>query len=159
MTTPKLKRPIAYAVEWRKPNGKWERLVGQRDNESQALEYARWFFKNWLEQPKIRCVEIQTATGSAPNTLTLKWGTLKGWDVKTPEAVALLKAYHEEPVSYSVMMQRDTPNQKETLIKLIDLCDEIWLDWEGKQVSRDDAKEYLRTYGQNVRISDGGPET
>lgn len=84
-----------------------------------------------------------------PNKLTLKWGTLKGWDVKTPEAVALLKAYHDEPVSYSVMMQRDTPKQKETLINLIDLCDEIWLDWEGKQVSRDEAKEYLRTYGHN----------
>jgi len=49
----------AYAVEWRKPNGKWERLVGQRDNEAQALEYSRWFFKDWLEQPKIRCVEIK----------------------------------------------------------------------------------------------------
>ena len=85
-------------------------------------------------------------TGSAHNTLTLKWGTLKGWDVKTPEAIELLKAYHAEPVSFSVMMQRDTPNQKEILIKLIGLCDEIWLDWEGKQASRDEAKEYLRTY-------------
>ena len=90
--------------------------------------------------------------GSVHNTLTLKWGTLKGWDVKTPEAVALLKAYHDELVSFSVMMQRDTPNQKQTLIKLIDLCDEIWLDWEGKQVSRDEAKEYLRTYGRNTRL-------
>ena len=90
-----------------------------------------------------------SATCSAHNELTLKWGTLKGWDLKTPEAVALVKAYHKEPTSYSVMMQRDTPSQKEILIKLIDLCDEIWLDWEGKQVSRDEAKEYIRTYGHN----------
>lgn len=92
----------------------------------------------------------EPARKQAHNVIRLKWGTLKGWDVKTPEAVALLKTYHEEPVCYSVMMQRDTPNQKETLIKLIDLCDEIWIDWEGKQVSRYEAKEYLRTYRQNT---------
>lgn len=89
------------------------------------------------------------ATGSAHNSLTLKWGTLKGWDVKTPEAVALLKTYHSEPVSYSVMMQRDTAKQKETIIALIEISDEIWLDWEGKKVSRDEAKKYVLTYGLN----------
>ena len=91
--------------------------------------------------------------GSARNELTLKWGTLKGWDLKTPEAVALLKKYYTEPVQYSVMMQRDTPNQKEILLALIDLCDDITLDWEGKQVSHDEAKEYIRTYGQNGESS------
>jgi len=54
-----MKCSTAYAVEWQKPNAKWECLVGQRDNQSQALEYARWFFKDWLEKPKIRCVEIK----------------------------------------------------------------------------------------------------
>ena len=48
-----------YAVEWRKVNGKWERLVSQRDNEAQALKYARRFFKDWLEKPKLRCIEIK----------------------------------------------------------------------------------------------------
>lgn len=83
------------------------------------------------------------------NKLTLKWGTLKAWEVKTDAAHAALKKYHEDPVQWSAMMQRDTPKQKEALAELIDCCDEIWLDWEGKQVSRDEAKEYIRTYGQN----------
>lgn len=87
------------------------------------------------------------------NSLTLKWGTLKGWDLKTEEAITLLKKYHEEPVQYSVMLQHDTPTQRETLLALIDLCDEIWLDWEGKKVSCDEAKEYIRTYGRNKGVS------
>ena len=47
-----------YAVEWRRVDGRWERLTGTRDNVAQATEYARWFFKDWLEHPKVRCIEI-----------------------------------------------------------------------------------------------------
>jgi hypothetical protein len=34
----------------------------------------------------------------------------------------------------------------EALCDAIDLMDEIWLDWDGRNVSREDAKEYVRTY-------------
>ena len=42
-----------------------------------------------------------------------------------------------------------------------DKMDEIWLDWEGKQVSREEAKEYVRNYGRTSAApreteSDGG---
>ncbi len=82
------------------------------------------------------------------NKLTLKWGTVKGWEVHTPEARTALKKWADGGVSMSAMMQRDTPEQKQALLDAIDHFDEIWLDWEGKQVSREEAKEYLRTYGQ-----------
>jgi len=83
------------------------------------------------------------------NKITLKWGTLKGWHLETEDAVQLLRKYHEEPVSGSVMLQRDTKTQKETILKLIDVCGEILLDWDGKIVSRDEAKDYILNYGKS----------
>lgn len=83
------------------------------------------------------------------NKITLKWGTLKGWSLKTDEAKQLLQQYHDEPVSFSVMMQNDSKNQKAIILKLIDVSDEIHLDWEGKDVTRDEAKDYILNYGKN----------
>lgn len=82
------------------------------------------------------------------NRLTLKWGTLKGWELKSPEAIKLIEEYHQCPVSYSAMIQRDTKEQKEIILKLIDLADEILLDWENKIVTREEAKDYILNYGQ-----------
>jgi len=82
-----------------------------------------------------------------PNVLTLKWGTVKGWNLETDDAKAALQKWHSFGVSMSAMSHRDTPEQKQALIYAIDLMDEIWLDWEGKQVSREEAKEYVRSYG------------
>lgn len=47
----------------------------------------------------------------------------------------------------SAAMQIDSPDQKQALLNAIDHMDEIWLDWEGKKVSQEEAKEYVRTYG------------
>lgn len=47
------------------------------------------------------------------------------------------------------MAQRDTPEQKQLICDLIDLCDgEIWNDWDGVVMSKEDAKKYVMTYGQ-----------
>ncbi len=81
------------------------------------------------------------------NSLTLKWGTVKGWKLETPEAQAALQKWADYGVSMSAMAQKDTSEQKQALIEAIDHMDEIWLDWEDKQVSRDEAKEYVRNYG------------
>ncbi len=81
------------------------------------------------------------------NSLTLKWGTVKAWHLETDEAKAALKKWADYGVSMSAMCQHDTPKQKLALIEAIDHMDEIWLDWEGKQVSRDEAKEYIVNYG------------
>jgi len=46
--------------------------------------------------------------------LLLKWGTIKGYSLKnSDEAWELMKKYNELGTCMSVMVQRDTPEQKE----------------------------------------------
>ena len=83
--------------------------------------------------------------------LTLKWGTLKGWKFSkdNDRALKLLTEYHEIGACMSVMMQEDTPRQKEIICELIDLCNsDIYLDWDGKHVTKDEAKKYVCDYGK-----------
>lgn len=75
-----------------------------------------------------------------PNTLTLKWGTIKAFHLETDEAKAAIR-------KWAAGVQKDPPEHKQALLEAIDLMDEIYLDQEGKKVSPDEAKEYLRTYG------------
>jgi hypothetical protein len=82
------------------------------------------------------------------NSLTLKWGTVKGWKLETPEAKSAFNKWAEGGVSMSAAMHRDTPEQKQAIFNLIDLMDEIWLDWENKSVSREEAKQYVENYGK-----------
>jgi hypothetical protein len=85
------------------------------------------------------------------NYLTLKWGTLKSWDFTGSElGCKLLEEYQEIGSSASAMMQHDTPRQKEIICELIDLCDgdTIYLDWDGKEVSKKRAKKYVMNYGK-----------
>jgi len=82
-------------------------------------------------------------------TLTLKWGTLKSWQFSGSEkASELYKEYVNIGSSFSAMAQRDTPRQKEIICELIDLCDgdTIFLDWDGEDVSKAKAKEYVLNY-------------
>jgi hypothetical protein len=85
----------------------------------------------------------------AMDSITLKWGTLKEWRVKTPAARALLDKYEELGSNFSAMAQQDTPEQKELLCQMIDAsdCESIYLDWDGKDVSKEEAKAYIRDYG------------
>lgn len=82
------------------------------------------------------------------NRLTLKWGSVKGWELDTDEAIQALQKWADFGVSMSAVAQRDTPEQKQALIDAIDHMDEIWLDWEDKVVSREEAKEYVTNYGK-----------
>lgn len=84
------------------------------------------------------------------DSLTLKWGTLKAWDFKSDECKKLLEEYGEIGSCMSVALQKDTPRQKEIICELIDKSDveEIYLDWDGKHVSRKEAKEYVLQYGK-----------
>lgn len=90
-------------------------------------------------------MEDQTATS---NRLTLKWGTLKSWHFDSKECQALMKEYNDIGSTLSAMSQRDTPRQKEIICQLIDLCDgdTIYLDWDSKDVSKQDAKDYVMNY-------------
>lgn len=81
------------------------------------------------------------------DSLTLKWGTLKSWDIHSDTGLALLKRYCELGASMSAMAQRDTPEQKEIICQLIDGCaGDIYLAWDGEYVSKEKAKEYVRNY-------------
>lgn len=91
---------------------------------------------------------MTTATQS--NRLTLKWGTLKSWHFESKECHKLMKEYHKIGSSFSAMAQKDTPRQKEIICELIDLCDgdTIFLDWDGKEVSKQKAKDYVMNYNK-----------
>ncbi len=82
------------------------------------------------------------------NRLTLKWGTVKGWHAESEEAKAALQKWADFGVSISAITQHDTPEQQQALLDAIDHFDEIWLDWEGIQVTQEQAKEYVRNYGK-----------
>lgn len=84
------------------------------------------------------------------DSLTLKWGTLKDWSLKSEASIAALKEYAKHGVSFSAMMQRDTPEQKVALCKLIDAldADTVYLDWDDKHVSKDEARRYVMEYGK-----------
>jgi hypothetical protein len=85
------------------------------------------------------------------NYIVLKWGTLKRWDFSSSEkGKELLKEYFKIGSCISAAAQRDTPRQKEILCELIDLSDSdtIYLDWDGKDVSKEEAKEYVMNYNK-----------
>lgn len=83
--------------------------------------------------------------------LVLKWGTLKSWNFHSEKAKSLLKEYHEIGSTISAIMQKDTPRQKEIICALIDEgnFEKVLLDWEGKDVSKEEAKKYVMGYGNN----------
>jgi len=82
------------------------------------------------------------------NSLTLKWGTVKGWELESEAAIEAMQKWADFGVCSSAMAQNDTAEQKQALIEAIDYMDEIWLDWEGKEVTKDEAKEYVLNYGK-----------
>lgn len=84
------------------------------------------------------------ATGE---TLCLKWGTLKGWRGASEKTMGLLRQYHEHPVSFGCMTQRDTKEQVEILCDIIDSVNGvIYNDWSGEEMTKEGAKKYVREY-------------
>ena len=83
-------------------------------------------------------------------SLSLKWGTLKAWDLKTEASKAALKKYASAGglSSLSAMAQHDSDAAKDALCELIDAvdCETIFLDWDGVDVSKEKAKKYVREY-------------
>ena len=87
------------------------------------------------------------ATEQVADSIDLKWGTLKRWEIHSEKGLALLRRYVELGSSLGAAQQRDTPEQKEIICELIDCCaGDIYLDWDGKYVSKEKAKEYVRNY-------------
>lgn len=81
--------------------------------------------------------------------LSLKWGTLKGWDLKSEAARAAMQAYFDAgKVTGSAMLQHDTPAMVDAICALIDAldADTVLLEWDGKRVTKEAAKVYVREY-------------
>jgi hypothetical protein len=80
--------------------------------------------------------------------ISLKWGTLKAWDLKTEKCVELLRKWHEIGASASAMMHHDTPEQKALICQMIDECnaDTIHMDWEDIEIPKGEAKKYVMEY-------------
>jgi hypothetical protein len=85
--------------------------------------------------------------------LSLKWGTLKGWNfAENKKAIDLFDRYVDLGASMSAMAQRDTPEQKQIICDLIDAIDgEITNDWSGEVMTKEQAKEYVMTYGERKK--------
>lgn len=84
--------------------------------------------------------------------LTLKWGTLKAWDLHSEKGKALLDKYFKLGSSMSAMMQHDSPEQKDLICQMIDECNakRICNDWSGEQMTKKQAKKYVMEYGTDV---------
>ena len=82
--------------------------------------------------------------------LLLKWGTLKGWGIKTDAAWEAMKAYFDAgPQAAGAMQQRDDDTQKAALCAVIDAIDgTIQNDWTGEMMTKDEAKAYVMGYGK-----------
>ena len=94
--------------------------------------------------------ELAGKPAEEKDSITLKWGTLKGWDLKTERAKETLKKYLELGVTIGVMQQHDTAEQKQLICELIDIsnAETIYLDWDGVDVSKEEAKKYVMGYGK-----------
>jgi len=80
--------------------------------------------------------------------INLKWGTLKAWRITSEKGKELLQKWGDLGASCSAMNQKDTPEQKQLICQLIDeVPGEIYLDWDAKYVSKDEAKRYVMEYG------------
>jgi hypothetical protein len=92
----------------------------------------------------------QGAEQAGQESLLLKWGTLKGWDLRTDASRAAAQRYADFGMSMGAMQQRDTDEQKRALCDLIDAIDgEIVNDWSGETLTKEEAKRYVLGYGQD----------
>lgn len=83
--------------------------------------------------------------------LTLKWGTVKGWDNLSEKSQEIMERYFADGIPLSAMADKPTPERTEILCELIDQFDgEIWNDWDGVKMSKEDAKKYVRDYGKKA---------
>lgn len=80
------------------------------------------------------------------SSLSLKFGTLKAWDLKTKEQLEILKKYSKLGMAGGAAQQEDTSEQKKLICELIDTITNprgIFLDWDGVYVSKKKAKKYV----------------
>jgi hypothetical protein len=85
------------------------------------------------------------------NSLSLKWGTIKSYDLTgNIPALQIIEKWHNLGVSMSVICHQNTVEQKQLICDLIDAvdCPTIHLDWNGIDVSKEQAKKYIMEYSR-----------
>lgn len=84
------------------------------------------------------------------DSLTLKWGTLKAWTIVSDEARKVGEDIDKRGLEWSAgaMQQVMTDAHKKAVCDLIDAvnCEEIWNDWTGEKMTKDEAKKYVMEY-------------
>jgi hypothetical protein len=87
------------------------------------------------------------------DSLTLKWGTLKDWNLHSDKGKELLETYFKLGSNMSARFQDDTPEQKQLILDIIDECnsDTIHLAWDAIDVSKEEAKKYILEYGNEEK--------
>ncbi len=81
-------------------------------------------------------------------SLSLKWGTLKSWDFQE-DGLAFESFKKLENLSVSAMLNKHDEQEKLIICEIIDNldADTIYLDWDGIDVSKEEAKKYVMEYG------------
>ena len=80
-------------------------------------------------------------------TLTLKWGTVKGWSGLDDKAMTAMQKFTDLGMSMSAAAQDMTNAHKVALCEVIDCVDEpIYNGWSGEEMTRDQAKKYIKEY-------------
>lgn len=84
-----------------------------------------------------------------PPHLTLKWGTVKGWNnIPEGECRDLLAKYLEDSPA-SCALDRPDNARKHLLCELIEkLNGTFYNDWDGKVMTKEEAKDYVMGYGR-----------
>lgn len=86
-------------------------------------------------------------------SLSLKWGTWKAYNLdkegSSPAWEAMQRYFSVGEHCMSAMGQRDTPEMKQILCEVIDAlnAETVYLDWDGVDVSKEEAKAYILNYG------------
>jgi hypothetical protein len=84
-----------------------------------------------------------------PESLLLKWGTVKGWDDLSDKSQEIMQRYFADGVPWSCATDKPDDARKAILCELIDQFDgEIQSDWSGEIMTKDEAKRYVQDYGK-----------
>jgi hypothetical protein len=85
-------------------------------------------------------------------SLTLKWGTIKAYSGLSDKSRKIIERFFADDYPMSCMLDKPDDARKEILCELIDQLDSetIYLDWDAKDVSKEEAKKYVREYGQHA---------
>ena len=81
-------------------------------------------------------------------SLILKCGTVKGWSGLDEAAQIAMQKFSDLGMSMGAMQQEMTPDHIKALCGVVDVVDEpIYNDWSGEEMTRDEAKKYIREFG------------